>query len=140
MLTASKKVDYGILLMASLPEPGTEEFRSLQEVAAEKHLSAGFLGQVAMPLKKAGLLQSREGVHGGYQLTRMGAEITLSEIYEALEGPIALTNCQNVDKACVCEKNCPTRGVWDDLKNVISTYLQGKTLADFRHPSPLVHG
>jgi len=140
MLTASKKVDYGILLMASLPEPGSQDFRSLQEIAGEKQLSAGFLGQVAMPLKKAGLLQSREGMHGGYQLSRKGSEISLIEIYEALEGPVALTSCQNVNKSCVCESSCPTRGVWDDLQSVISNYLQGKTLADFRTPSSLIHG
>lgn len=132
MINASKKVDYGILLMASLPEFGVNRFRSLKDVAGEKKLSAGFLGQVMIPLKKAGLVRSKEGVNGGYQLSRPSGEISLSEIYEALEGPLQLTVCQDSSKNCSCEKICPTKNIWSDLKSNVSSYLEKRTLAEFR--------
>lgn len=130
MLSASKKIDYGILLMASLPELGSDQFRSLQDIADEKHLSAGYLSQLMMPLKKNGLVQSREGIHGGYQLSRSRKEISLSDIYTALEGPLALTNCLNEDKSCVCDRQCPTKVIWSDLQGLMSDYLSKKNLED----------
>jgi Rrf2 family protein len=133
MISASKKIDYGILLMASLPEHGEQQFRSLQDVAQEKKLSAGFLSQVMIPLKKAGLVQSKEGVNGGYQLSKPSRDISLSEIYEAIEGPLKLTACQDVKKACVCEKTCPTKGIWTDLQGMMSGYLQKRNLSEFRN-------
>ena len=132
MISASKKIDYGILLMASLPEFGEQQFRSLQDIAQEKKLSAGFLGQVMIPLKKAGLVQSKEGVNGGYQLSRLSTIITLSEIYEAIEGPLALTACQNEAKECVCENTCPTKELWTDLQSIMNKYLDQRKLSEFR--------
>lgn len=132
MFTASKKVDYGILLMASLPESGTEQFRSLQDIAEEKHLSAGFLSQVMMPLKKAGLVSSREGAKGGYQLSRPSQDILLCDVYEAIEGPLRLTACQDVQKKCACETSCPTKGLWSDLQSLMKNYLQQRSLAEFK--------
>ncbi|MDP2691228.1 MAG: Rrf2 family transcriptional regulator [bacterium] len=135
MLSASRKVDYGIMLMASLPEMGDQDYRSLKEIADERHLSAGFLSQVMMPLKKAGLVLAREGVYGGYQLAKPSTKITLSEIYEAIEGPLALTNCQNGANKCACESVCSTKMVWSDLQTLMNNYLEQRTLAQFRDRS-----
>ncbi len=132
MLSASKKVDYALLMMASLPDQGSEEFRSLQDIAAEKHLSAGFLGQLMMPLKKSGLVSSREGVKGGYQLSRPSQDISLNDIYTALEGPLKLTACLDAESSCACEKACPTKTVWSDLQELMNNYLSHKSLSDFR--------
>ncbi|MGE3279178.1 MAG: Rrf2 family transcriptional regulator [Candidatus Altimarinota bacterium] len=132
MISASKKVDYGILLMASLPEAGEQSFRSLQDIAQEKRLSAGFLSQVMMPLKKAGLVQSKEGFNGGYQLSKLSTKITLSEIYQAIEGPLKLTECQDEARKCVCERSCPTKGMWTDLQHIMNNYLEQHTLSEFR--------
>lgn len=132
MLQVSKKVDYGVMVLASLPEQGTLEFRSIHDIASEKNLSEGYLHQVMMPLKKAGLVMSREGVGGGYQLSRPGNEISLADIFEAVEGNPRLVDCQKTEKNCACEKTCPTKSLWGDLQNMMVDYLQNKTLADFR--------
>lgn len=132
MLSASKKIDYGILLMASLPEQGQGEFRSLQDIAEEKHLSAGYLSKLMSPLRSAGLVTSREGLHGGYQLAKPSGSITLQEIYTALEGPLTLTSCLSQEKHCVCEKQCPTKSIWSELQTMMIDYLSHKTLSEFR--------
>ena len=135
MISASKRIDYAIMLMASLPDYGAKHYRSLQDVAAERKLSAGFLGQVMMPLKKASLVIAKEGASGGYQLSKPSEDISLSEVVEAIEGPLRLTNCQNVDRRCVCEQTCPTKGLWSDLQSLMNTYLQRRSVADFRKSS-----
>lgn len=132
MLSASKKVDYGILLMASLPDFGSQEFRSLQDISQEKSLSAGFLSQVVIPLKKAGLVTAREGVRGGYQLSRPSQKISLAEIYEAIEGPLTLTNCLEAKNKCACNSQCPTKDLWCDLQDKMNKYFKKRKLSEFR--------
>lgn len=136
MITASKKVDYGILLMASLPESGESTYRSVQDIACEKKLSAGFLGQLMIPLRKAGLVHAKEGARGGYQLAKPSKDIQLCDIYEAIEGPLRLTACQDVQKKCVCETSCPTKGLWSDLQSLMKNYLQQRSLAEFKKKIP----
>lgn len=131
MISASRKVDYAILLMASLPGPDKEDFRSLGDIAHEKHLSSGFLSQIMVSLKKAGLVRAREGIKGGYQLKKRSSDICISEIYEALEGPLQLTTCLSLKRKCACEESCPTRGLWKDLQSLMNQYLQKKYLSDF---------
>lgn len=132
MLQVSKKVDYGVMVLASLPMNGSQEFRSIHDIATEKNLSEGYLHQVMMPLKKAGLVASREGVGGGYQLSRDCAKITLSEVFEAVEGNPRFVDCQKTEKHCASEKTCPTKNLWGDLQKMMVGYLEKKTLADFR--------
>ena len=130
MLNTTKKLDYGVMIMLSLPEQGSQDFRSLKDIAEEKNLSAGFLGQLMIPLKKSGLVHSKEGVNGGYQLSKNKAEISLKEIYSSLEGDLALTNCLGKTDSCHCEEGCPSKGVWSELQSEILTFLEKKTLAD----------
>ena len=132
MLQVSKKVDYGVMVLASLPEQGTPDFRSIHDIASEKNLSEGYLHQVMMPLKKAGLVSSREGVGGGYQLSRPGSEITLADIFDAVEGNPQFVDCQKTEKQCACENTCPTKNLWGDLQTMMVEYLNKKTLADYR--------
>lgn len=132
MITASKKLDYGLLLMANLPDADSDTFRSLQEIANEKNLSSGYLSQLMIPLKKAGLVHSREGVGGGYQLAKPKESISLNDVYSALEGPLSLTACLNKEKSCVCSQDCSTKFVWSDLQKLMLDYLNNKTLADVR--------
>lgn len=132
MLSASKKVDYAILVMASLPESGEHLFRSLQDISKEKQLSLGFLTQIMVFLKKANLVKAKEGLYGGYQLAKPSREISIGEIYEALEGPICLTTCLDAEKTCICEHACPTRTIWEDLQYLMNQYLKKKFLSEFK--------
>ena len=118
------------MLMAALPEEGDARFLSLQDIADQNHLSAGFLSQIMMPLKKASLVKAREGIHGGYQLAKPREQTTLAEVYEALDGPLALTTCQRSNEQCVCEHSCGTKGIWKELHQIMNEYLKGRTLAD----------
>lgn len=132
MFKAGKRLDYGIMLMASLPESSDQYFRSLQDIAEEKNLSAAFLSQVILPLKRFGLVKAKEGLKGGYQLSKPSTKITLSEIYSALEGPVKLTTCQNDEMKCLCEVQCPTKSLWKNLQQIMSNYLEHHTLSEFR--------
>jgi len=132
MLSATRKIDYGILLMASLPDPGSPHYISLSEISKRNNLSVKFLEQVVLALKKSDLLISKGGKAGGYQLKKKAKDITLLEIYEGIEGPLKLMSCLSLNLKCACEKNCPTKSIWSDLQNMINKYLLEKKLSEFR--------
>ena len=131
MLSASKKIDYGILLMASLPEFNSGEFRSLKDLAVSKKLSAKFLEQVVIPLKKSGLVISRGGSRGGYQLAKKNGQISLLGVYESIEGPLRLMSCLG-PHMCMREEKCPTKSVWFELQTMMRKYLKSKKISDYK--------
>src|SRR3546814_1953500 len=79
----------------------------------------------------AALVNARRGAKGGYSLDRRAAEVTVTEIIQALEGPIALTACvDGAEDSCEVERCCPMRGNWNRVNRAIQAALDDVTLAD----------
>ena len=80
---------------------------SLAEIAAEEELPRAYLEQLVMSLRDAGLVTSTRGAHGGYELARPPAEIRMSDVLRALEGPLAPMICASDDPehAIVCDRS-----------------------------------
>ncbi|MCR5757159.1 MAG: Rrf2 family transcriptional regulator [Selenomonas sp.] len=106
---------------------------SLKCIAQQQGLSENYLEQLMVPLRRAGIVQSTRGAQGGYMLAKSPAEITISAIITAVEGPIAVVDCllaeagaveQRCNKACTCV----TRGIWEKVCDSISEVLEGITL------------
>ena len=102
----------------------------LKDIAHRQDISDKYLGQLIMPLKNAGLVQSIRGSHGGYILSRDPASITLKQVIEAVEGPLAIVEC--VDKPDLCTKSdsCVNRDVWAKLTADMIRTLESITLKD----------
>ena len=80
-------------------------------------------------LQRANLVSSTRGLHGGYQLARPAAEITAADILDALEGPVALTDCAAGEGHCGIESHCRVGRVWQRLNLAIRRSLQDVSLA-----------
>lgn len=120
----------GLILMTSLAERFADgDHLSLQNIAAEMQLSQGYLEEVAASLKKAGLIQGKQGPSGGYRLAKDPASITLEDIVTALEGPVALVDCQTSSIPCPVEGKCSSKRVWNVLQQHIRSALTEMTLA-----------
>ena len=89
----STKGEYGVRLMVQLGRHFGPGPASLAEIAAEEDLPRAYLEQLVMSLRDAGLVVSTRGAHGGYELARPPADIRMSEVLRALEGPIAPMIC-----------------------------------------------
>src|ERR687894_1005493 len=87
------KAEYGVRLLIQLGLQGGESPVSLKAVAAAENLPLAYLERIAALLKKAGLLSSTRGAHGGYVLARPAEEITMDAVVLALEGAIAPMEC-----------------------------------------------
>ena len=93
----------------------------------EKHdLSKQYLAKIFGTLARAGLVTPVRGKHGGYLLARRPDEITVLDVIEAVEGPIALNFCQHSPPRCD-QTDCPLRPVWAELQDVVSTRLASVT-------------
>ncbi len=135
MIRITKLTDYGIVLMSQLAAHPQRPFAA-PELAAEAHLPLPMVSKILKRLTRAGLLASHRGVHGGYGLARPASEVSVVEILEALEGPIAMTECSDLAPGlCSTEPFCPVSRNWRRINKAISEALAGITLAEMGHSS-----
>ena len=89
----SAKAEYGVRLMVELGRQKGEQPTSLKAIAAAEELPLSYLEHVVAKLKKADLVMSSRGAHGGYRLAKPAEEITMDQVVQALEGAIAPMEC-----------------------------------------------
>lgn len=123
MLKISRELDLALLLMSELQ---FKKSLSLSEWAKEKKLPYRFLSKIAGKLKKAGLIESREGREGGYWLTK---KITVGEVIKAIERDKGIVACLRGEK-CQAIKFCRQRKILAKLNQVIEEQLGKISLKD----------
>ncbi|MCL4671888.1 MAG: SUF system Fe-S cluster assembly regulator [Sphingomonadaceae bacterium] len=120
----SNLADYAVVTMAAAARHCGGARTSAAELAAETGLPAPTVQKVVSKLSAAGLLRSVRGAKGGLQLARPAAAITLADIVEAVEGPIALTACvEGID--CAVDHNCTVRPHWPVVNQALRGALAG---------------
>jgi Rrf2 family protein len=111
----------------------------LSAVAADSAVPPAYLEQLMGSLRRAGLVSSTRGAHGGYQLARPPEEVVVGQVYRVMEGPIAPMSCvseESDDDLCPMIDGCATRAVWVKVRDSIAEALDSTTLADLiRKPS-----
>jgi len=114
---------------------------SLASVAERTDLSRGYLEQVALALRNAGIIRGVAGRRGGYQLAAEAGDITIRQVIEATIGPINLVDCIEDPTTCLRSEFCECRVVYQMINCRIAEVLQAYTLADLLDPSWVrVHG
>ncbi len=139
MFHVSERTHAGLLLMTSLAtHASADAFVSLQTIAREHKLSQGYLEEIAGILRRHGLIEGKQGPHGGYRLHGLPSSICLADITEAIEGELSLVDCQKKDAVCPIENACSSKSVWQGLRTTIQTYLQQTSLTDIIEKRPYV--
>lgn len=113
--------------MCALSQTDGKTWVSLDTIAKRYHMPLPFLQQIARDLKRASLLKSKEGVHGGYALAREPRTIALSDVLEAMSGKLKLTQC-TTNVACPIEVHCLTRAPWQKLHQFVHQIFTSITL------------
>ena len=101
---------------------------TLAKICERRQLPKQYLTKIFASLAKVGLITPIRGKKGGYQLGRDPRDITVLQVIEAVEGPIALNYCQHSPPKCN-EPNCPLRAVWSELQAIVRAKLGAVTLA-----------
>lgn len=133
MLKVSSRGHYGLRLMTELARSAGQGPLSLTEVARSESLPLPYLEQLVVPLRRAGLVEGTRGLHGGYQLARPAAEMTVGDILRVLEGPVSLVDCtaaEYVSGGCERDSACFSAGLWQKIKLSVEVILDGTTLSD----------
>ena len=116
----SKRCKYALKAMIRLAKNYQNGFLSTSIIAEDEHIPKKFLEQILLELKRAKLVNSKQGANGGYYLMKSPDEINLADLYRIFEGPIALVPCISLNfyekcDDCVDEATCVLR---DELVNV----------------------
>jgi FeS assembly SUF system regulator len=134
MLRISKLTDYGIVLLAHFAQGAPGETHNARELAEATGLPFPVVGKVLKSLAQEGLLLSHRGAKGGYTLARPPGEISVAEIIEALEGPIALMECSAGPGHCHQEATCRVRDPWQLIHGAIRGALSRVSLNGLVRP------
>jgi Rrf2 family protein len=115
-------------MMADLAENFGKKPVFLKDIAKREEISEKYLSIIIIPLRGAGLIQSTRGAHGGYTLAKRPEEISIKDIFDALEGKICLVDCVENPTECPRVGICPTRDIWSVLGEKIRETLNSVTL------------
>jgi Rrf2 family protein len=128
----STRGDYASRALLNLALRASNAPTPVKELAERTGLPQPYLEQILLALKVEGIVASKRGVGGGYQLAKDPREITLAEIVTAVDGPIVAGSFgePHQDGACSHEGQCVLLGVWAEVGDHMREHLAGFTLAD----------
>jgi FeS assembly SUF system regulator len=133
MLRVTKLADYGIVLLTFFANH-PENIYNARDLANNVRLPLPVVSKVLKLLSKSGLLLSQRGTKGGYCLARPPQEITVAAVIRALEGPIAVTECSDMNRDCGLQPGCPVKTNWHLINQAIHSALEKITLSQMTQP------
>jgi FeS assembly SUF system regulator len=133
MLRLSKLTDYATVILSSMAKKSECVFTAF-EIAELTRIALPTVSKILKLLVKARVLNSIRGSKGGYLLARPPENITVATVINALEGPIAITECSLSAQSCQQSSECDIRGNWGLINQVINDALEAVTLADMIRP------
>ncbi|MBA3563476.1 MAG: SUF system Fe-S cluster assembly regulator [Gammaproteobacteria bacterium] len=134
MLRLSKLTDYATVVLAHMAT-SPDALHTAAQVAACTHLTPATVSKLLKTLTRAGLVSSFRGAQGGYVLARPPARISAADIIDAMEGPVAITECSTSHSLCELESICRTGHAWQRINRAIRRALGEVTLAELSKPS-----
>ena len=117
----SSRGEYGVRARVALARNYGEGPMSIAAVARESSLPTAYLEQLIVPLRRAGLVESKRGAQGGYRLSRSPDLVRVGEVYRVMEGPVAPMDCVSenlADQTCPLIDNCETRPIWLKMRDL----------------------
>lgn len=131
-MRTSAKADYGVRALIELAglEEGRDAPVTRDEIGSAQGIPVAFLENILLELKRAGLVRSIRGQHGGFRLARPPEAITLAEIIRALDGPLASVRGVRPEDLGYPGRAEPLREVWIAVRVNLRAVLEHVTLAD----------
>jgi Rrf2 family protein len=130
----SKRSEYGLKALIELASYYGQGVVTVSQIAAKHQISVKFLELILLDLRRAGVLHSRQGVHGGYYLAAPPEQITIGQVVRILDGTIAPIRCVSKMsyERCTCpdEELCELRLIMLKVRNAIADVLDNISLAD----------
>lgn len=134
----TRQADYALRAMLYLAQLEPSQRAATSQIAEEQHIPPSFLAKIISQLSIAGLIHTSRGARGGVSLARNPQEISVLEVVEAIDGPIALNECTHGTSACPFGENCPLRPLWCETQSELIERLRNTNFAAFLQSQPAV--
>ena len=134
MFRISRLTDYGTLILVYLSEQDGR-LCSASEVATGTHVAQPTVQKLLKVLARTGLVDSVRGADGGYRLSRSPRLIDAAQILDALEGPVAITECSTQESQCELESLCHVGSAWQRINSALRVALSEISLVDLGRQS-----
>jgi Rrf2 family protein len=138
MLRLSKKADYALLSLRHLAAHADRGAVSTRELAESYDIPPELLAKVLQRLVRARLLESHQGTRGGYLLGRPAEAMSVAEVIQAIDGPLTVTACSEIDHSCDQFSKCNIRDPLWRIKDRIVSALSSTSVADLAADMPAV--
>ena len=130
MFRLNRLTDYAVVVMTWMTHR-PRDVHTAPQIANDTGIPLPTVAKLLNVLARESLVLSHRGAAGGYTLGRSANEVSVAEIIQAMEGPIALTACvEGSGHSCEVECLCPMRGNWNQVNQAIHDALSEVTLAD----------
>ncbi len=125
-MRATKRAQYALRAMIFLAKK--EEVFSLRAIADAENISFDYLEKIFSKLEKNNLVNSKKGAGGGYLLAQDPENITLKDIFDAVDEPVSLVDC--LKKRCPLDDSCKAMVAWKKINGKIEDALLSVKLID----------
>lgn len=134
MLKFSKKVEYALIALVYMSEKKSGELSTARELSEKFDISLELMGKLLQKLSKDSFIASIQGVKGGYYLLKNSHEITMGDVIQVIDGPIAIVDCVHTDKSKICDRHeyCNICKMMSDVQTKFLTIFNEITLEDFK--------
>lgn len=135
MIRLTNLADYAVILMCEMSHADCR--LSAQDLASSTGIPVPTVSKILNLLSRGTLLKSHRGIKGGFALTRTPEDISIADIIEAIDGPIALTSCSETSKSCDCgfDDVCSLRPRWQLISGAVRGALQEVSLKELAEPA-----
>lgn len=133
MLKISKKTEYAIIALVDMAGNGDKKLVTAKDLSDRFNIPREILGKVLQSLAKNDLIESHQGVKGGYQLVVPLVEININKVIRTVDGPIQLVDCA-ADDGCNCGQidYCNIKNPMEFIQNELNRFFDNITLQDFK--------
>lgn len=140
MFTFTKKADYALLALSFLATEGEGRLVGPREIARRYEIPAELLAKVMQTLARHHLVASVAGPTGGYKLARPAREISVADVVEAMDSPLAITQCWDQEglDGCAQAAHCHLRDPLARIQEEMTRLLRTMTLEEVCSPAPVL--
>ena len=132
MVRFTKKVEYALIALRFIAN-AKDDIITAKQISNKFNIPYELLAKILQKLKKEKILESNQGVNGGYKLVKQLNEISLSNLIDTIEGKMAIVECIN-DKdlnECFISDTCNIRSPINKMQNELENLLKHKMVSDF---------
>lgn len=126
----TRAADYGIRVMVALAAEPPGARVSLPALTKATAAPESFLSKVLQALAHAGLINSRRGQSGGFEITEQGTHASVRQVIEVIDGPVTLNACLNEGRACARAAWCPAHPVWVSAQKAMLAVLDAAVICN----------